>query len=80
MSEVLWCVHIVELNDFIATPSKGAAEDESASINAYMKRAASLPDSPRCRAVAARWPFSQASHMRSLEVDWADLEHMPHKL
>lgn len=80
MSETLWCVHIIELNDFIATPSKVAAEEESYAINAYMDKADSLTNSSGCRAVAIRWPFSRVSHMRSLEVDWADLEHMPHKL
>ena len=34
MSETLWCVHIGEQNDFIATLSKGAADEESAAINA----------------------------------------------
>lgn len=80
MSETLWCVHIVELNDFIATPSKSAAEEESAAINAYMNTAANLTSSFKCGAVPTRWPFSPLSHMRSLEVDWADLERMPHKL
>ena len=34
MSETLWCVHIGEQNDFIATLSKRAADEESAAINA----------------------------------------------
>lgn len=80
MSETLWCVHIVELNDFIATPSKDAAEEESAAINAHMNKAANHTNASKCRAVATRWPFSPASHMRSLEIDWEDLERMPHRL
>ncbi|MCC8397658.1 ribosome-inactivating family protein [Paraburkholderia sp. MMS20-SJTR3] len=80
MSEALWCVHIIELNDFIATSSKDAAEAESAAINAHINKAANSTNTSICRAVATRWPFSPASHMRSLEVDWGDLERMPHKL
>ena len=80
MSEVLWCVHITGLNDFIATPSKVAAEEEASAINAYTDKADNVANASGCRAVVIRWPFSRVSHMRSLEVDWADLQQMPHKL
>ncbi|SIT37250.1 conserved hypothetical protein [Paraburkholderia piptadeniae] len=32
------------------------------------------------RAIAIEWPFTAAGHARSLEVDWDDLQHMPHRL
>ena len=79
MSESLWCAHIPELNDFIAAPSEETAKQEASAINAYMEMAGKLTSHSECHAVAVRWPFSSASHVRALEVDWDDLRCMPHR-
>ena len=79
MTESLWCVHIPELNDFVAMPSEEAAKQEASAINAYMEEVGKLASHSECRAVAAKWPFSLASHMRALEIDWNDLRCMPHR-
>ena len=79
MRESLWCVHIPELNDFIATPSEEAATQTASSINAYMEEVGKLTGHSECRAVAVEWPFSLASHMRTLEDDWNDSRYMPHR-
>ncbi|MBP0589678.1 hypothetical protein J8I87_08095 [Paraburkholderia sp. LEh10] len=79
MSEQLWCVHLEGLNDFVAAASREAAEQEATAINAYL--ASQTNDAPMriVRASAVEWPFTAAGHARSLEADWDDLQHMPHR-
>ena len=79
MRKSLWCVHIPELNEFFAMPSEEAAKQEASAINGYMEKVGRLTSHSEYRAVAAKWPFSLASHMRALEVDWDDLRCMPHR-
>ncbi|NYH27184.1 hypothetical protein [Paraburkholderia bryophila] len=78
MSETLWCVHLPELNDFIATVSEEAAVREAVAINAYREKFDNLPKGSTF-AVAREWPFSEPAHVRSLEVDSGDLQRMPHR-
>ena len=78
MSKTLWCVHIPELNDFIATVSEEAAVREALAINAYREKFDNLPEGSTF-AIARAWPFSETGHVRSLEVDHSDLQRMPHR-
>jgi hypothetical protein len=79
VSEQLWCVHIEGLNDFIATDSHESARQEAIAINAYIDRAEKGPRAAILRAVVIEWPFTPASHARSLQDDWHDLQNMPHR-
>lgn len=78
-SERLWCVHIEGLDDFIAASSQDAALQEALAINAYIDRLDNRERVSVVRAAAVEWPFTPASHALSLEVDWDDLQHMPHR-
>ncbi|MPW19351.1 hypothetical protein GCT13_21215 [Paraburkholderia sp. CNPSo 3157] len=80
MSEQLWCVHIEGINDYVAAMSREAAEREASAINAYIEHAGDKASASIVRATAIEWPFTAAGHARSLEVDWDDLQHMPHRL
>jgi hypothetical protein len=79
VSEQLWCVHIEGLNDFIATDSHESARQEALAINAYIDKAEKSPRAAILRAVVIEWPFTPASHARSLHDDWHDLQNMPHR-
>lgn len=79
MTEQLWCVHIEGPNDFIATASHDVAQQEALSINAYMDKLERGQRTALVRAVAIEWPFTPASHARSLEGDWHDLQRMSHR-
>jgi hypothetical protein len=78
LSEELWCVHIEGVDDFVATRSREAAEQEAAAINAYLDAQGGQP-TPRLRASAVVWPYTAEGHARSLETDWEDLQRMPHR-
>lgn len=78
-SERLWCVHIEGLDDFIAAVSVDAAEQEAAAINLYIDNAPNGESETAVRAVVVEWPFEPASHARSLESDWEDIQRMPHR-
>jgi hypothetical protein len=80
LSEQLWCVHIEGTNDYVAAMSREAAEREASAINAYIGHAGDKASASIVRATAIEWPFTAAGHARSLEVDWDDLQHMPHRL
>lgn len=80
LSEQLWCVHIEGINDYVAAESREAAEREASAINTYIGRAGGKAPASIVRAVAIEWPFTAAGHARSLEVDWEDLQRMPHRL
>ncbi|WP_322789287.1 hypothetical protein [Paraburkholderia diazotrophica] len=80
LSEQLWCVHIEGINDYVAAMSREAAEREASAINAYIEHAGDKAPASIVRATAIEWPFTAAGHARSLEVDWDDLQHMPHRL
>jgi hypothetical protein len=77
--ERLWCIHIEGPGDYIAAGSREDAEREASAINAYLASSQNTRRVAGVRAVAIEWPFTPASHARSLEVDWDDLEHMPHR-
>ena len=83
LSEELWCVHIEGLDDFVATVSREAAEQEASAINAYLDSSKHTREerSPTrmVRASAAVWPYTPEGHARSLETDWEDLQRMPHR-
>lgn len=79
MSERLWCVHIEGIEDFIAIDSWKAAQREASAINAHRDKSGGSERSPVVRAVVVEWPFTSASHALSLEVDWDDLQRMPHR-
>jgi hypothetical protein len=79
VSEPLWCVHIEGVNDFIATESRGSAEQEASAINAYIDRAEKGPRAAVLRAVVREWPFTPVDHARALDADSHDLERMPHR-
>ena len=79
MSEQLWCVHIEGLDDFIATHSQRAAEQEALAINAYIEGAETGQRAALLRAVVVQWPFTAADHARALDEDWNDVQHMPHR-
>nr|WP_174771888.1 hypothetical protein [Paraburkholderia sp. SG-MS1] len=67
------------MNDFIATDSRESATEEALAINAYIDRAEKGPRAAILRAVVIEWPFTPASHARSLHDDWHDLQNMPHR-
>ncbi|HYS66798.1 MAG TPA: hypothetical protein VEN30_23710 [Paraburkholderia sp.] len=77
--ERLWCIHIEGPDDFIAAASQEAAQQEASAINAYLDRLENGNRVSTVRAVAMEWPFIAESHARSLEVDWDDLQRMPHR-
>lgn len=79
MSEQLWCVHIEGLNDFIAVDSEESARHEASEINAYIDRADRGSRAASLRAVVVEWPFSAEGHARALDIDWHDLQRMPHR-
>ncbi|WP_175147691.1 hypothetical protein [Paraburkholderia ultramafica] len=79
MSDQLWCVHIEGLNDFIATDSQEAAEQEASAMNAYIDRTERGERAAVLRAVVVEWPFTPAGHARALKDDWNDVQRMPHR-
>ena len=79
VSGQLWCVHIEGLDDFIAATSQEVAQQEASAINAYIERSENGRRATPLRAVAIEWPFTPASHARSLVEDWCDLQRMPHR-
>jgi hypothetical protein len=77
--ERLWCIHIEGPDDFIAAASQEAAQHEVSAINAYLERFENGHRASAAHAVVMEWPFTAESHARSLEVDWDDLQRMPHR-